>query len=681
MPGFGFGPAFRKSFSRRMGFPYGLSIPAPVKPGEAWDGTAASGFAIIPSDPARTAAKPVCRLLVPPRQTITDALMVGVFAAANNEGSLLDNLGLSHVDFHFEGTTVTVAEPTLRTFTRPDGSTYRVLGWWVALTKPALSEGLANLYVEAVPADPTMQSRVIGPFPFLLYDSAFDHDVTVAASGGGDFNTLADALSALRALDAQRPRIRITEAGTYDPTRAGGVYAGAGFCTIEATVPVTIAQSAPVSEATFTRFRPFYGQLRFKGENITLDFAQTLEFYTEVGHDYHWFDGITVTNSLGREALWRKASRTMAPYMVRDGSYFTDCTVTACHDAMDKVVLARGNICDGNWADLFDDARCAVANTITDHSSAWYYTNVDALTIRYTGAASTATVTLNGSNQANRTLRLYEDDVEVATFSIEVSAAAFASDTNYTIQNVVDFINSQADWTAALLDNTRYAGALTSPGSTTGAGFIKLDAKSADLTLPTHFDIHSDIYSLPNLGSVRENVVFAFNTGYGIDAQDIFVSGSGGMNDAVFINNALFNNIGTPDEGLSSQFENDHSHVVFAHNSLPTQKLLFREDLGYDGDAYCLVANNMVRDIDVSGGGALDVDIRVSNNHLSDTGDAPAGGEGTSIGGDHTSLFANAVSGDFSPAGLLLTNLKPPVMKLDLTGRTRQPLAAAGALQ
>ncbi|MGB7394296.1 MAG: hypothetical protein WA913_07885, partial [Pricia sp.] len=667
MAGFYIGTGLRSVQSRRAAFPTGSIVPAPLTPGSAWDGSPSSGYEAAPQDPARVTAKPIVQLLCPPRQTVTGALVVGVFAAANSGGTMIDNWGLSHVDFHFEGNSTRVDLPTMRTFERADGSTYSWSGWWVTLTRPALQDGIADLFVEAVPADGTMQSRVAGPFPFLIYEQEFDREVTVAADGSGDHRTMAEAFGALRAADAQHPRITVISGGEYE-LESGGGHQPQGFCTIEASEPVTFRQLPPALEFDFTRFRPAMDRLRFKGSNVTIDFVETLEFYVEQSGSHHWLDGCNIVQSRGRNDLWRKRPRNIIPSLFRNGAYFTDCQIRDVNDWGDKSPLARGNVTLGTWADALQGARCALANRIVDHSSAPYYANVDALSIRHTGEAATASVSLSGGNGANRTLRLYEDDSEVASFTILNSEDAYRSDTNYTVRSVVEFIEQQAGWTATLLDDTRYAAALTFPGSTNGSGFTKLDAKGDDLVLPTHFDIHSDLYQLPNLGYREENVLIAFNTGHGIDAQNMLVSGTGGLADALFVGNAFCNRLGTLDEGLASQVGAEHSHVMFVHNSLATQALLLRQDISYGADGFCLIANNVFKAISVSGGGSVDAELTLAGNHVHGGSTLPDGANDNTFGGNATSLFVDASGGDFTPAGELLENGRQPVVARTLTG-------------
>ena len=52
----------------------------------------------------------------------------------------------------------------------------------------------------------------------------------------------------------------------------------------------------------------------------------------------------------------------------------------------------------------------------------------------------------------------------------------------------------------------------------------------------------------------------------------------------------------------------------------------------------------------------------------------------TTLGGAEQTLFADAAAGDFTPAGLLLTNLAVPIVKYDLNRVTRGATDAKGAV-
>lgn len=671
MVGFGFGTGFGSEFSRFSQFASGQPANQSLKPGSDWDGTPSSGFSSLPTDPTRTTAKPVCRLLTPPRQTVRIANIVGVFAAANDGGSIIANLGLSHVDFHCEGNTVRVDAPTFRTFRRADGTAYQMLGWWVTLSRPSGKEGIADVYVEAVPSDPSMQSRVTGPYEFVMASSNFDYDVTVAASGGADFLTMEDAFTHLRVQDAQHPRIRVLEAGDYELGNADS-HSPAGWCRIEASAPVTFLQAPPALAGDSTRIRPGMESLHFSGSQITIDFVETLEFYTEFENGEHWLDGINIIQSRGRDDLWRLAPRNIVPALFRNGAWFTDCNISDVNDVFDKAFLVRGCKTSATWADLAQDALCFVANETENHSSSFYYTNVDAMSISYSGAG-TPTVSIRNSP---RTLALRLDGSDVASFVFDSSEQGFRDDTNYRVESAVDFVNAQTGWSATLLDDTRQGAALSPPGTTNAAPEEDI---AVPATLPTHFDIHSDIYQLPILPEFRENMVFAFNRLWQIDAQNIFVQASPGMIDSVVIGNALYNNLGTPDEGLQSDLGGMISHGVFAHNTMATQRTLIPAET-QGGDSYSLIANNVVLRLTVRNDDPIAPGLTVKDNHIIQNVGLPAGIEGTTSGGDSTTLFSDAISGDFTPAGPLLTNGAAPALLNDLFAAEFPEIASKGAI-
>ncbi|MFN3469964.1 MAG: hypothetical protein ACK4Z7_09670, partial [Novosphingobium sp.] len=78
--------------------------------------------------------------------------------------------------------------------------------------------------------------------------------------------------------------------------------------------------------------------------------------------------------------------------------------------------------------------------------------------------------------------------------------------------------------------------------------------------------------------------------------------------------------------------------------------------------------------------GTPDSDLRIMNNHLETGATNPSGGVGTTIGGTVATMFVNAATGAFQPAGELLTNQKPAILRLPARGPVRQALAPAGAL-
>ena len=652
-----------------------------LEPSASWDGTAGSGFASTPTDPARTTAKPIAVPLFVPRQVVTDTIKIGVGGASNNGGTLFDDLGIDYVDFMFEGETVRVSSPSLEEFTRPDGSTYKLFGWWVVLKKPSGTEGTAELYYEAVPKDTSMQNRVAGPFDFGLFDTAHDLELTVAASGvGADHTSIGDAFNAIASANATRPKITVIESGDY--SIAGGslpTHTCDFRCKIEATVPVTFTEPPPVSPFDFTRIRPRVNPLHFTGSNVTHDFVETLQFDPLTVGQAPWYsNGAKIRQSRGRDDLWRKIPRNIIPALFAGAAgstvYLTEADIQDVNDPGDKAALVRGCVVTDTWADLFQGAQVVVGNKVTNHSSAFYYTNVEALSVQYTGSAATATLSRTGGNVICK-----EDGAAVLTFAVPNTEAAYLADTNYRVASVVDAINALPDWTATLLDDSRAAAYISFPGTTNGAGFNNLDVKTTAQSFPTHFDIHSDFWQIPN-SYFGENFYVAQNECWDCDQQNTLIpeNVAGNAKDFAVIANVWHNRTGVPDEALQAG-TGSGSHMLYVANTLATQRLTITNTSTSTGvgDAYCLTSNNVsVRLTAPPAGAPLPT---VDNNHVHNNVGLASTAVGTSIGGDGDTLFVDAANGDFTPAGLLLDNLVSPAIPFDYNGNEFSSLDAKGA--
>ncbi|MGQ7829927.1 hypothetical protein [Altererythrobacter sp. Z27] len=674
-----------------IGFPAGRrrraqsdgTVIATIQPGATWNGTPGSGFGTIPADPVRTTAKPGLQLLVPPRQRFTESLTVGVLAMANNQGSLLANLGLRHVRVHYEGGVHDIAAPSLHRFVDVNGVERAYFGWWITLEHNG-SHGEAQVYFEAVPADPTMQNRVIGPFSFFPAAQMHDYQIEIAPSQpvltNQRYQTITAAGNALRTLNAQHPRILITEPGSYDLTPINATYVGAGYCTIEASVPVTIAKASYVpasgSGATNGLLRLRYDGLWFRGANITFDFANVHYIYHESpANIQHVFEGVNFTDSNGRGALWLKGQKPTF-YACRDNPYFLECSVSVVQNAFLNASLVRGCDYSDGAHDSFSYARCVVSNRVTGHHNADWRAPLDAMTVQYSGAAATATIELSGANDANnRVFTAKENGGTISTFTVRNTDADFNAGTNYDVADVVAWLNGLTGWHATLLDDTRRTTSLIhASAATLGGSFGAVDTKTAPVTFQTVFDVHGDMWAINNASS--RNGIFYSNLMFGNDLP-IMGFGASGSEDMFFVNNAAHT-----DESINPYFANQisqwnrpGSQIVVAHNSLANQKFLLRAGMGMTADAWSLVANNCMLGIEWDGSPAAALPI--AGNHIHAGQPVPAGSVGTSSGGDQASLFADASTGDFTPAGSMLANRKPPVVKHDRTGRTRRSTSAS----
>lgn len=677
-----------------------LSMAPLIEPDRNWDGTAASGFATTPTDPTRTTAKPAMRLITLPNQFFSDEVLVGVRAEANDGGTLIG--GIDRVRFHFEGTQIDVVTPSLQTITDANGVNRTHFGHWARLKKPASTQGEAQLYVEAIPADATMQSRVIGPFPFFPHDnfaatgSLHDYEIEISPSlavvAGSRYQTLAAALSYLRNESLSKtiwnPKITFTEGGEVSTLASTFAtfwqVAVKGWTNITATAPTTFVGPAGGADSSHL-IRPKFGEMRWIGPNITFDLSDALQYFAELTERLA-FEGVSFTNSRGRTAIYRGGPPLISRLLRAQTVYALECDFLNVHNACISASLVRGGTMTGCTGDLFTDAACIIGtHTDTLNVDPWAI-DVPALTVQYTGSAAAATLSLTGTSDAStRTFSAKVDGVEVGSFTALNSPAAFTAGTQYTVQNVVDWLNGLTDWTATLTDGTRRATSLSNLGSRGGA-FTNVDVKTAPVALATHFDLHADWFTV-NIGGIGENVIAAESTAIGVGGQSIFVAASSPRpKDFIFVNLAISNRLENPTGDLDMAFlscqlgrPGSQSHVVFAHCSIPTQGMLLRTDQGVDFDTYCMIANTAFRSIDWPSG-LVDADIVLKNNGIDGDRDIPAGSTGTVVAGDYLSKFADSITGNFSPTGELAANRKPIAATFDLTGDRRDASAPAGAL-
>ncbi len=686
-PGFGFGHRFGLRYTGQQSSAPGVAV---VAPSASWTGVAGSGFAgadlAAITDPVRVTAKPVCRLLTVPNQTFSDQLLVGVFAGANNQDSLIDRMGLEKVVFRFEGGATEVLQPSFQTFMDANGSPVTYYGWWCWLQKPAQVAGEARLYIEAVPQDGTMQRRVIGPYSFFprttLHDTVIQIAATPPEQPGSRYRTISAALAFVAMQSFQNPVLRFTESGTYLFGTGGNAIPS--WLNYECAPGVEVTLVGPANptfeDATSTgKGRVTINSMsRFKGSGITLDFGEFLELYVlGTNGRWPWFDGCRITDSRGADTPWRGRSKAgFLGWAIRGNCWFTECEIDNLFNCPDSAELVRGCYIHNCYNDVFNDALCVVGNRLEEIDSMFFNTERLAMTVSYTGPEATASIQRTSAVGGVRIAW----GANQATLPLSSTHAAYLANTNYTVRNVVDFINSYAaqGWSATLHDDVFFASALGRIG-TKGATFTATSVKSGPLSLYTRFDIHGDLYQRANTGTL-ENVAFAFNTGFGLVTQNLFLVGA--MDDVLVLNNAFHNKTGfVESENLRSQLNRVHRHVVIAHNTLATQDLTLRNDAPqtYNPDAYCLISSNSLKRV-LWQGGVADSDLVIARTHQHEATLPALGSTGTTIGGDHVSLYVDAASGDFTPAGALLTNLSAPILRFGLNLGQRSVLAPAGAL-
>lgn len=644
--------------------------------GGSWTGTPGSGTASVPVDPVRTTAKPAMRLIVPPNQYFVSSVLVGVYAGANNLGSLFDNMGLEKVIAHFEGNSVEITEPSYQAIRDANGVRRTYWGWWVKLANDGRT-GHGNLYFEAIPKDPTMQRRVIGPYQFSPQSTQHDITVEVAASqpgiAGARFTSVTAALAYLRSANAQNPLIRIIEGGTYDLSGSSPTYTGAGYCTIVADQQVTFAKAGYTTDlASFAR--TYFDGLKLTGANISIDKKFLSALYHETaGGRLHWLDGIRVFNSAGRDSLWRGGPNSRGT--VRNGAWLTECDLSDSANMCSGAPLVRGCRVDSIFWDVVSDATCVIGTRFSNYDSNYFRRDVDCFTLAYTGSEATATLALSGSNDGSS--RTFTASWGTNTATLNVTSQSDVAQTASMFKAWIEGLG--VGFACTIHDDTRRLSACGVRGGT-GQAFAAQDVKTGAKTFVTMFDVHGDWYQQL---LTPENVVLADNTVVGTKTQNLFLTGSA-IRDYLIVNNAFHNTTSTGPyddyRSILSQFAKAHSHVVLAHNTMSTQGLSLRGDQGFVPDSYSLIANNVLAWIKWEGtpaGSAIIVD-----NHVFG-GTAPALSSGTSIGGAESSELDNPTAGSFVPKGLVAGRTVTARVKPAPDGllRTAQTNPGAIALQ
>lgn len=667
----------------------GISPVEYVSPGSSWNGTAGSGFTSTPVDPTRVTAKPACRLLVVPHQYFTDEILVGVIAAANDGGSLYNNLGLQKVRVHYEGTVYDIERPTLRSIICSDGKQHTYLGWWVML-KHNGTNGSANVYFEAIPRDTTMQNRVMGPYFFYPSATLYDYDLIVAPSlaevAGSRYQTLKNALTYLKGVSAQNPRVTYTETGDYEISTLGELTVPyrtqKGWCTVRATVPVTFKKASFDWVTATMNVSTRYAGIKWTGSNITFDMKNIAGFVMEIStvdaSHSDWWDGINFINSAGRNYLWAKGARPSST-LHSDRPWMTECTTTNVEGPGRGTSLTRGCSFDTGLGDVVTGSSCIVGTVTHSWDSDWWRTFVPAMTVQYVGAGATATLTWSGNGSSTtRTMTAKVDGTTVGTFVADQRQTAYASGVNFDVADVVAWVNTLSGWTATLLDDTRRACALMRTTDGGSSGFTNADVKTAPLTLATRFDLHPDWYQAGSSSIYAKNVVIYDNLAYDFNrGQMLYISDSGGKQDFMVFNNCWH----VTDDTFTTQsnVSDTHSHTVIAHNSWAGQRFSFRYDVTYAPDSYCSFKNNVAEALLIPGY-TSQVAPEISGNHIY-AGTTPTSIVANStVDGDKFSLFTSAATGDFTPQGALLTYYKTPIVKRDISGKFRGISAPAGAI-
>ena len=661
-------------------------------PDKNWTGEPGTGFLITPTDPTRTTAKPAVHLLTAPNQRFTNSHQVSVMAYANANGTLIG--GIDRLRFHLEGNTLDVVEPTLRTFTRSDGSTYLAVPYSVNIARPSGGPvGDMHLYIEAIPADATMQSRVLGPYLYSFAATPYALQLEIAATPdeitGVRYKTLEAALNYIRTSSTVSALITFTESATVAPYTATVAYAGAeSWITITHAPGVTVTFAKSTFSTVDPSFRMRVNLLHFKGRGMVFDWRNVSHFRLETD-DRYWLDDVTFTNSdpaaaLGR-TLWAKGPRPL-PYLFTEPCYFTDVHCDWAYGALDQAELARGVTVDMAVNDLANRAKAVVHCTVESaDNTAWWNDYPDpVMSITYdtaSGDGAAATVEAPGENNEDKVFTFKVDGATVGTFTMLNNWAEYEG-SQYNVSDLVDYINGtlagiDPGFSAELFDDSRKGSWLGLLGGN-GKGFTAQDLTDVTFNLYAEFDLHTDFIQFGD-NNDHENTIIAHNVVKNWDGQIIWFGGfDETVGNDIAVVSCVFQSAGGGH--LSHVNSRTMSHVMVAHNTWIDQVF------GMGGDAtwgaYSLIANNTAPGML----GAVGDGVVVKNNHVESGGERfnsgrrITGGINDSIGGTAATNFVDAAGGDFTPAGALLLNGKAPAVAFDANGRARKAIEVMGAI-
>lgn len=658
------------------------SLPNPT-PSADWDGTPGSGFNSPPNDPVRTNAKPALHLIEPPRQRFATALTVGAMAMANNNGTLIG--GVAAVRFYFENDTpVEVTVPTFRTLTREDGSIYSCLGYWVDLQKPIGIEGEALLYVEALPADASMQARVIGPFSFFPALTVYDFQATIGANGE-NYATISDAIAGARSVGANHPRFVLTDNVDYRVANGGPAYVPDGYIRLEPAEDVTARLTfAPGREGPWD---PNVGRFWLEGLSINLDTIASIKTQGEAGHVLR---RCRAERTGGRQ-LWFKNTPPDS-HFVEGPAYLLECYTDGVYEVGDANALMRGNINERGFGDITDGCPATLYNTFHD----WDWldiapTDIARMSISYFGNGSSVTLsrTFQRSGPQPNRYRMFDlkvDGQTVLVFEawqfwsrfaepVTVTGGSSPRVRGYEVQHFVDAVNSLPDFAASLENNEVAARALNLQGSTDNADFAdtQIISGNGSYDLIADIDLHGGGIS----GNSGENRFHLFDrfTDFNVDLLWNYSQDPGYAD--VIIAGCILDQGGDDLVGTNNLIANAYSHVVFVHNTVRGQRIFLGEANGSTSwDGYCLFSNNAAPTL---GDNSSENHLAGANNHVELGTILSPSFAGTIVSGSTATWYPDASSQDFTPSGELAANPKPPTMTYRSDGQIRSNPSVVGA--
>jgi len=427
-------------------------------PSAQWGATGVVGSGWTVANPQPTASpdrlltdppKARIRPLFVPRQTIDGDMIIGFDASA--EG------GLQRVRVHMEGNYVDVTTETRVDYVDVNGVADWFFGHcvrlkhaeWLALN----ASGEASIYAEAVPVNPAIQTRIIGPLNMRarstakLYDvvldwtpSLPDSPAVLGADGvwRGRYNTFEKALEFCHG-SATRHHCKITAKETLNynmdvvvsPSRPAGVQSW-----IVLTHDPGVEAQVHGNGLDFILLNTT--MICFRGSGIV--YQPDLGNINVGAAVYIWGDGMTIENA-SPEGMYNNTLAPSPTYFLGSAAvfvYWTDVMTTA---GLHYGQLARGCYIVDNAGDSYDHNKCVHNCDAVRNNHNPPRTNAGNESLSVSHPAGTATLECSGDPRiTTRTITIKNAGSTIASFALSGTVGALG----HTFTDVANWINTTA---------------------------------------------------------------------------------------------------------------------------------------------------------------------------------------------------------------------------------------------
>lgn len=647
-----------------------------VWPGDTWVGTPL-GANVAPPTVARDTAKPTLHLRDFPHLVITEdtSITVGGYCSAG---------GIDYVECYCEGRILTEFKQRRVEYVAETGETKIKTGYTFNLKYANFpSDGSFDLYFRAVPKNPLLQARVIGPYRYHRKAAKFDGTMTVnpdVAATGNNFHTPATAVSAARTAGLVHPRILYQKTGDYDySTPPANNYTGATEhwiwmeCSNGVTATITnttgntrITIPANTSSQTLTNGLMF-------GKGMQIDISKINLIYFRDGYEfYQGWNGVRIFDPNGPYYLYDKDTKSAFTRPSSDYNenqlWISDTRFEGLNSGPRSVKMLRNSSFANGAGDVLVGSPNVYGLQYDQYDPTPLRTEIPSMTAVYNGVGSGFIYKTGSNGNSGSTIVVQSNGTNTV----------FACSTYPNVSDIVAQINGVSGWTANTLNDTQTSKVLTQSGSVGEVGPI--DCTAQVQTLITMFDVHCDGIQLSN-GGQSENILLENIRGTNCnEVQHLFMSNTNDGQHDLSVVNFLGHN--EPAASVSQLVNSFKTHVFMQNCSFPDQRFMLRANTtGGSLDRYCDFSNNLFLDFDDSQLGTYG--DSTGDNNISIDGEDPPFVTNTIIPATKEGLFKNYANLDFTPvksgeAYQYRTYSKVP---FDLYGNQRLRKSSIGAYE